>query len=134
MTRRRKLAATAATAAIAVASPATAAKPAKQRVPTGPGKARVSTIASPPQAAAQQTLEAMRRAERQDHRRRLASALAAELPRAEAGAVELGLAAAEADPARLADSLARFTGASESEVADAFEAMARSAREAALRS
>jgi hypothetical protein len=130
--RSRKLAATAATAAIAVASPATAAKPTKQRSPLG-GKPRVSTLATVPGGEAQQKLEVMRRAELGEHRRLLASALAAELPRAEAGAVERGLAAAEEDPAALAESLAGTTGASEGDVEEAFEAMARNARAARLR-
>jgi hypothetical protein len=130
---KRKLAATAATAALAVASPAAAAKPTTPRTPAGGGKVRVSRLVEPQRASAQQALDVMRREERRRHRRELASALAAQMPRAEALAVERGLAAAEADPAHLATSVARTTGASERQVADAFEAMARHARAARLR-
>ena len=133
MTRRRRIAATAATAAIAVASPAAGAKQSKARTPAGAGKPRISTIASAPQADALQNLEVMRRAELREHRRRLAAALADALPRGEAGAVERGLAAAAADPAALARSVADSTGTSEGEVEEAFEAMARRARVARLR-
>jgi hypothetical protein len=132
---KRKLAATAATAALAVASPATAAKPAAHgRAPASGGKPRVSRLADPQRAAVQQSLEVMRRDERRQHRRQLASALAAQMPRAGAVAVERGLAAAEADPAHIAASVARTTGASERQVDAAFEAMARHARDARLRS
>ncbi len=131
MKRRSKLAATAATAAIAVASPATAAKTGHARA-TG-GKPRVSQLAAAQSSLALQSLEAMRGAERREHRRGLATALAAELPRSEAPAVERGLAAAEVEPATLASSLAMSTGASERQVEEAFEAMARTARAKRLR-
>jgi hypothetical protein len=131
---KRKLAATAATAALAVAAPATAAKPASGRSPANGGKSRTSRLAEPQRAAVQQSLEVMRREEQRLHRRQLASALAAQMPRAGTVAVERGLAAADADPAGIAASVARTTGASERQVDAAFEAMARHARDAQLRS
>jgi hypothetical protein len=130
---KRKLAATAATAAIAVAAPATAAKPTQARGGMTAGKARVSRLAQPRRESAEQTLEVMRRDELREHRRKLASKLAAELPRTEPVAVERGLVAAASDPAALGAELASATGVSERQVGDAFEAMARHARQARLR-
>lgn len=61
------------------------------------------------------------------HRRRLARALAAELPAATPRRIERGLADSDTDPV---EAVARSTGSSEDEIEAAFEAMARHARQA----
>jgi hypothetical protein len=125
---KRRIAATAATAALAVASPAAAATPQTARGKSSV-KPRVSRVAGAERGNAAQAIEAMRRAERDSHRRHLAAALAAELPGG-ATAVEHGLRDGEAG--EIGASLAAATGASEEQVEQAFEQMARHALERRL--
>jgi hypothetical protein len=137
---KRKLAAATATAALAVAGPAAATRAApRSSGPVHGAKPRVTRVGAAESDGARQRLDALRSAERREHRHALASALAAELPAAGPDAVERGLAAADlqvsnylggqakASPEGLAATLARTTGASEDQIADAFEAMARHA-------
>jgi hypothetical protein len=136
---KRKLAAATATAALAVAGPAAATRAAPRSGPVHGAKPRVTRVGAAESDGARQRLDALRSAERREHRHALASALAAELPAAGPDAVERGLAAADlqvskylggqakASPEGLAATLARTTGASEEQIADAFESMARHA-------
>jgi hypothetical protein len=123
-----RIAATAATAALAVASPAAAAKPQATRGNSSV-KPRVTRVGAAEQGNAVQALDAIRRAEQESHRRHLARALAAELPGGPA-AVERGLR--EAEGGEIAAPLAAATGASEEQVEEAFEQMARHALERRL--
>lgn len=129
---KRRIAAAATSAALAVASPAVASDRGQQRngQPRS-GKPRVARVAAADSVVARESLAVLLREEMGEHRRRLARALAAELPTVEAGGIERGLATAGADPGA---SLARATGRSEAEIEAAFEAMARHAREARIRS
>lgn len=142
---KRRIAATAATAAIALSGPATAAaRPAATRtpLPTRPGADPVTRLAHSDQAAAELSLDVSRRVEMAGHRHKLAGALAAELGRADAGSIERALEATEAEMrdayargerpefvAGIPASLAAETGATEAELAAAFESMSRHALE-----
>lgn len=128
---KRRIAATAASAAIAVASPAVAADRSVQRSGKKPdGKPQVTRVAGAESHAARQALEVLRRDEMNLHRHRLAQALAAELPSTNANGIAQALAIAGGDPSV---TLASSTGRSEAEIDEAFEAMARHAREARLK-
>jgi hypothetical protein len=129
---KRRIAATAATAALAVAGPAVAADRSAQRNGHTPRsqKPRVTRVAAAESANARQALAVMHRQEMAAHRRKLAAALAAELPGDSPTGIALALEQAGDDPAA---TLARTTGRSEREIDEAFEAMARHAREARLR-
>lgn len=129
---KRRIAAATATAALAVAGPALAADRSAQRSGHQPRsqRPRITRIAAAESASAKQALGVIRREEMAAHRRHLAAALAAELPATNADGIEQALAAANADPAI---TLARTTGRSEQEIDEAFEAMARHARESRLR-
>jgi len=140
---KRRIAATAATAALALSGTAGAA-PGRARPPqpTRPQADPVAMLAHADQASAAWSLETTRRSEMAGHRRRLAGALAAELDRGDAAALEHAIAAAEAAvgdayargerprfsggiPAALTDA----SGVSEEELGAAFESMSRRARE-----
>jgi hypothetical protein len=130
---KRRIAATAASAAIAVAGPAVAADRTSQRNGSQPRtpKPQVTRVAAAESDAAQEALAVIWREEMRTHRHRLATALAAELPTASATGIERALERADVDPA---PTLAATTGRSEAEIDEAFEAMARHARESRLRS
>lgn len=142
---KRRIAATAATAAIALSGPATAAaRPASVRtpLPTRPDGDPVAKLVHSDRTEAQRALDVSRRAEMAGHRNQLAGALAAELGRADAGTIERALEATEADlsaaysrgerPAfvdGIPAALTAATGASERELAAAYESMSRNALE-----
>lgn len=141
---QRRIAATAATAAIALSPAAAAARPAASRtpLPTRPGGDPVERFAQTDQAEATLALDASRRAEMADHRRRLAGALAAELGGPAAAEIEHAIGVAEDD---LSDAYARgerprfvagipaaltaASGVSADELAAAYESMSRHALE-----
>ena len=128
---KRRIAATAASAALAVAGPAVAAdRSARGGHQPRSAKPRVTRVAEAEQTQAQQQLAVARREEMNAHRHQLATALAAELPATTTARIERGLAGTGTDPAVL---LADSTGRSVAEIDAAFEAMARHAREARLR-
>ncbi len=142
---KRRIAATAATAALALSGPAVAARPASARTAPPPRSAGnpITRLANSDQAGAATSLEVSRRAELASHRRLLAGALAAEVGGSGA-APRLERALADAD-ARMSTAysrgerpqfsgglpaeLAASAGMTESELADAFEAMSRRALE-----
>jgi hypothetical protein len=140
---RRRIAATAATAALAVGGPAVGAGPGSDRAmaPPRPGAARSSEIGGA-RGSGQAEIDAARREDLAAHRHLLASALAAELGPGRIGAIEGGLAGIDAQLSAsysrgerlrlrggLPAELGRRIGVGEREVEDAFEAMARHARE-----
>ena len=130
-TVKRRIVATASAAAIAVSGPAVAtAQRNGQQQPRG-NKPQVTRLAAAETTAAQQALNVLRREEMDSHRHNLATALAAELPTESPTGIERALAVADANPGI---SLARYTGRTEAEIEEAFEAMARHAREARLKS
>ncbi len=98
-------------------------------VRTGRGRGHPATaaVAAAEDAGALAALEASGRELMASHRHRLAAALGAELPASSPERIERALAAESPDPAAI---LARTTGRSEEEIDDAFEAMARNARDA----
>ncbi len=118
---KRRIAAATATAALAVSGPAVGATQRSGQHPPG-GKPRVTRIGAAESDVARQALNVIRAEEMSSHRRRLAIALAAELPAASPNGIERALAVNAADPAA---TLAASTGRSEQEIDDAFEAMAR---------
>lgn len=126
---KRRIAAAATSAALAVAGPAAAANTQRNGQPRS-SKPRVTRVAAAESARAQQALSVMQREEMATHRRQLATALAAELPSSTPTGIERALAGGGTDPAA---TLARSTGRSEAEIEQAFEAMARHARESRLR-
>lgn len=131
---KRRIAAAATSAALAVSGPAVAAdRSGLRNGQPRSAKPRVARVAAAEQTSARQTLAIARREEMEIHRRHLAAALAAELPAATPARIERALAVNDlgGDPAV---ALARTTGRTEAEIDAAFEAMARHAREARMRS
>jgi hypothetical protein len=142
---KRRIAATAATAALAISGPAVAARPASARgaSPVRPSGDPVSRLVHSDQFLAATSLEASRTAEMATHRRRLATALAAEVGGSEAAArIERGLTAADDEIGSaysrgerpefvggLPVALVESSGLSETELTDAFESMSRHALE-----
>lgn len=124
---KRRIAAATATAALVAASPAAATRQGQHsaNAPAGAGKPRVTRIAAA--AGVADRLSAMRAVEGREHRHRLASLIAAELPDHDSAKVERGLS--EAHPGELSIALARTTGATPDQIDAAFESMARHALE-----
>ena len=140
---RRRIAATAATAAIAVSGSAAGAASASARPksPPRPGPARALQIGAA-RGTADSDLEVSRNQDLADHRHLLAGILATELGRPDPEEIERELAGIEAEmgatyargerprlPGGLPAELGRRIGVGAGDVADAFEAMARHARD-----
>ena len=127
---RRRIAATASAAAIAVGGGAAAAS-----APGSPVRGKPQTrIAGSERTNGADDMTVIARREQAEHRRRLAHALADQIPGADADRVDAALASTDrklTDGARFDPSaeLARRIGVGEDEIADAFEAMSRRALE-----